>query len=106
MPEYIERENLLRQMRDSKVDKPTYGNWNLAHDCCIDIAEKIPTADVAEVEHGEWKRCEDYEIYWYECSNCGGEPLRNPMSNADFLSDYCPHCGAKMDGKDKKYGYL
>ncbi len=49
MTEYIEREELLRQMQESKADKPSYGNWDIAHDCCIDIVENISNADVEDI---------------------------------------------------------
>ena len=49
-----------------------------------------PTADVVEVRHGYWidGKCGHYKI----CSEC--------KQIADFDFDYCPHCGAKMDGKN------
>ncbi len=47
----------------------------------------IPTADVEEVRHGEW--CGTV------CSACGAS-----VSNG-FDYDYCPMCGAKMDGGTK-----
>ena len=98
MPEYIEREEALRQMRDSKDDKPKYGDWDIAHDCCIDIVENIPNADVAEVKHGEWifvykESTMHYEVDGCRCSHCNCiEEMQNKMP-------FCPNCGAKMDGK-------
>lgn len=53
-----------------------------------------PTADVVEVVHGEWiTKCVkgSWTHYRYSCSNCG--------SGFDSNSNYCPNCGAKMDGK-------
>lgn len=53
---------------------------------------KIPTADVVELRHGEWiwteNGEEDYEQFWV-CSVCGEK---------DYIeTNYCPNCGAKMD---------
>lgn len=59
------------------------------------LIEKQPASDVQEVKHGQWEeeRLVSGEIK-YTCSKCGqvfqGESL-------DF--NYCPNCGAKMDGK-------
>lgn len=54
-------------------------------------------ADAAEVVHGEWvKKTADY-VYYYACSECG-EPVLKSQWGHDFFSDYCPNCGAKMDG--------
>ena len=56
-----------------------------------------PTADVAEVKHGEWKHT-DKARYWAgkdECSECTYHYYdRRDLSHFN----YCPDCGAKMDG--------
>ena len=62
----------------------------------------IPAADVAPVVHGRW-------ISWEEAGNCVPSPDRHECSvchdaaqvlvnGFELLSDYCPNCGAKMDG--------
>ena len=72
--------------------------------------EALPAADVAPVVHGRWKALKLSEIFgWksafvgsdpvleYSCSNCGYKTVRD--CNDEFvLSNYCPNCGAKMDG--------
>jgi len=45
---------------------------------------------------GEWKKVSDTVSYWHECTVCGSRPSRN-YSGGEFLSDFCPNCGAKMD---------
>ncbi len=52
---------------------------------------KIPTADVVEVNHGEWISLEA-EIGLYSCSKCEHKILREKCN-------FCPNCGAKMDGR-------
>lgn len=64
-----------------------------------DLLEKQPTADVAEVRHGEWVHT-DYAMHWLgkdECSECTYH-----TSDRDDLSHlkYCPNCGARMDGDE------
>ena len=61
----------------------------------IDTFDYLPTADVAPVKHGRWvKEKPDVLIHWH-CSVC---------KKCYFLeepnADYCPRCGAKMDGGD------
>ena len=47
-----------------------------------------PATDVVEARHGKW--IEDHEFF--KCSECG--------YLTDYrLSNFCPDCGAKMDGK-------
>ena len=57
---------------------------------CID---SIPGVDAVEVVHGRWIWTmtgeEDYEQY-YRCSEC------NDYMYSEY--NYCPNCGAKMDG--------
>lgn len=60
--------------------------------------EDAPTADVVEVKHGEWveiKTGEKLYDYCFKCSNCNKE---TPPNSFVVSPDYCPHCGAKMDG--------
>ena len=64
--------------------------------------EALPAADVATVVHGRW-------ISWEEAGNFVPSPDRHERSvchdaaqvlvnGFELLSDYCPNCGAKMDG--------
>lgn len=57
--------------------------------------KNIPVADVAEVKHGKWDINKN-------CSVCGVYKFEGLDADvwADWDIDYCPHCGAKMDGKD------
>ena len=48
------------------------------------------------VEHGHWISHNDDGVY-HECSNCGVHDYWN-TSNVYIMFDYCPDCGAKMDG--------
>ena len=59
--------------------------------------EVIPAADVAPVVHGRWINAypdiEPNPLFMYGiCSNCGFE-----QGLSDKLN-YCPNCGARMDG--------
>ena len=94
MAEYIERETALsmreppksnRQYQTDNLDDAYGQGWDDAL-CCL---EHIPAADVAPVVHG--RKIEDGDIgcFWL-CSLCG-ECL-------PYGANYCPHCGAKMDG--------
>ena len=60
-----------------------------------DAVRKAPTVDAVEVVHGRWipyyyDECpQDADV---KCSNCGVYEPYEAMGN------YCPNCGAKMDG--------
>lgn len=60
------------------------------------LLDEIPAADVSPVRHGRWVKigttglCGD--PVW-NCSSCG-----YPAGVSVAGRDYCPNCGAKMDG--------
>lgn len=63
---------------------------------------RMPTADVEEVRHAAWikderQRRDDRKIYDYCCSLCKGAASKGEYGNYDVFTDFCPHCGAKMD---------
>ena len=59
-----------------------------------DDVEAAPTVDAVEVVHGRWIEQEKYTFgTMYDCSICGTRILDN-----GHPWNYCPNCGAKMDG--------
>nr|WP_277098314.1 hypothetical protein [Dialister invisus] len=61
--------------------------------------DNLPAADVAEVVHGQWilEREPDGKPYCFHCSVCDNDFHYIGIFTA---YDYCPNCGAKMDGMD------
>lgn len=51
-------------------------------------------ADVAPVVHGKWLRADDFVI----CSQCEAEMNQKNSLGVDNFKNYCPNCGARMDG--------
>lgn len=97
MAEYIAREELLAQLRamESYNASPMYRR---GYDDCVEAILKAPAADVAPVVHGRWDESKEHfylnngckEWINFYCSECDA-PNNSP-------TDYCPNCGAKMDG--------
>lgn len=65
---------------------------------CVEEINKIPTADVEEVKHGEWTKIDvrknGYGQIYYQHKEC-------PVSSTELFTcpyERCPRCGAKMDG--------
>ncbi len=59
------------------------------------IVEKIeeqPTVDAAPVVHGDWVKFNPHNRFM-DCSVCG-------FYQDHTTFNYCPNCGAKMDGGD------
>lgn len=64
----------------------------------------MPAADVAPVVHGSWISWEEADnfipsAHRHECSVCH-DAAQVLVNGLELLSDYCPNCGAKMDGKN------
>ena len=66
----------------------------------INSVAEMPTIDAVPVVHGEWttKRTWEHDGELY-CSVCGKSvDAYNDIRWADKMYNYCPNCGAKMDG--------
>lgn len=62
-----------------------------------EVLEDTPTADVVKVKHGKWKK-EGCGIL--VCNRCDFEYDHSGMPDEGL--NYCPNCGAKMDGTPKE----
>lgn len=77
-----------------------YQNLTLSSPEIEAIVEELPAADVAPVVHGRWVRIyEDGEpaIGQHKIGVCCSKCMKMPKDKITE-SDYCPNCGAKMDG--------
>lgn len=58
--------------------------------------------NAVEVVHGEWISDNDGFEWDVRCSVCGEEALIKEGGSHDHAySNYCPNCGAKMNGEEK-----
>ena len=92
MARYINAE-LAIQLKDKDMNY-VYDLYDLE-----DFLAGVPTADVAEVKHGEWidKFNRNRMATQSFCSACGKHSgIGGIESNRH--KPYCPNCGAKMDG--------
>ena len=80
MAEYIERKALRDALYDA--DAITMSG--------VKILNQFPGADVAPVRHGRWIASHDE---FCACSIC-----KYPVYLMWDQTNYCPNCGAKMDG--------
>ena len=86
MTEYIERKALRDTLYDA--DAITMSG--------VKILNQFPSADVALVRHGRWVSV-PHKLARV-CSVCNrDEPYKFADIDTDVY-DYCPNCGAKMDG--------
>jgi rubrerythrin len=111
--EYISKEPMIEEMRkliDSvAVNFPNATETELIilkgkYEAFIEYIQEQPAADVQPIKHGRWIGITEYckkngyipsgmGIYYW-CSECGKEEKKT--------SDYCPNCGARMDGEQNE----
>ena len=88
-----------------KEDAPWW--WQNFHSYLIvDMIKDAPGCGAEPVRHGEWiydPNATDWGIGGYVCSECHTKnnnlpcnEFKNPLRFVG--SNFCPHCGAKMDG--------
>ena len=92
MAEYIKRDTAIRAVMAAKWVDGSDGAM------AMESVASPPAADVVPVVHGRWSESKEHfylnngckEWINFYCSECDA-PNNSP-------TDYCPHCGAKMDG--------
>lgn len=99
MADYIRREDALFALRKAERGGSMTALTRLER-AYAEIRE-MPSADVAEVLHGEWLRSDDdwNSLTTIQCSSCGEEWCFETDDDVSLLNyKHCPNCGAKMDG--------
>lgn len=107
MSRYIDADRIEEVIRnDVPLKYFMTSRYNVAIRNGLKIAEilndKIPTADVKEVKHGQWNTVLDEsilehynsDVYSLTCSICG--------NTEKHISKFCPFCGARMDEEVKE----
>lgn len=96
MSKYVDIEPLENALK--AVEKR--GEVAVLLDELLSVIAKYPTADVAEVKHGRWRKERvsstgrgSYGVY--QCSICGAM-----FPDIGYGYNYCPNCGASMRGEE------
>ena len=89
MSDYIDRQAAIEAVGD--IHPLDYNSRAI-----VERLKNLPSADVEPVRHGRWEvfYAEElcgYRHAYYVCSSC--------FSSSDDEFDYCPYCGARMDGE-------
>lgn len=74
--EYISKQSLLADLNEATPR--SYFAFET-------MVREYPTEDVAPVIHAHWEDCSN----GWMCSNC--------YRDSTYDTEYCPHCGAKMN---------
>ena len=101
MARYIDADEILKHQRKIRgFDiSPENDFWDYA--VLIEDIQNAPTADVAEVKHGEWKAIVKQDNYFEPpyCDTCKCSVCGYVIDVSETVYNYCPMCGAKMDGE-------
>lgn len=100
MDEYIERKKLEEAFDNADPDvcesyPDGYSDWGFGRENVRNVIRGVPAAEVTTVVHGRWR----YFGFLLECQSCG-EIYSRHGGNGGKLWNFCPNCGAKMDGGD------
>ena len=89
MNEYIERGAAIKSLLNDSPKQVGYCREDAA-----DCIRYMDAADVAPVRHGRWIAIKvPNEWDKGQCSEC-----RSIFNSSVWGTNYCPNCGAKMDG--------
>ena len=95
--------DVMRLLRESKV--PETGAFSKGINKGLNIAlstigneQILPSVDAVEVVHGRWNQDGVYDV----CSVCNSCTLMPHLKGLSKFN-YCPNCGAKMDGDGNDY---
>lgn len=108
---------IYRQVVIDTFQRNAYDDWNQgvsttwanAFSECANMVKDIPSADVQPVRHGHWiereSGTEDKENGFETvivCSHCDFPATtfysEDCESRTQIRTDFCPNCGARMDG--------
>ena len=103
MAEYIEREALIAEFKRLSLGENSIIE-RLFADGVYAVIETFQAVDVAPVVHGRWLHTEEplgwKDVDCMECSACHDSWIIEEDYCFDDMPlwNYCPSCGAKMDG--------
>ena len=95
--EYLDRSSLVARMKYYEKHTTEESGEHYAYSVALREIRNAPAADVVEVVHGRWEPGNPI------CPVCGGDKFKDLDADVwcDWLPDFCPNCGAKMDGGDE-----
>lgn len=99
--EYIRRADAMGEITSSETQKALMAmTGEEAYVTVVGILNELPAADVAPVVHGRWDNSGRYTFPGgstaVRCTNCGCALTESEYRLNNW--NYCPVCGAKMDG--------
>ena len=93
--EYISKAKAIEDV-NCALDRETI-LFSFVRKVAISALKKIAPADVVQMVHGRWIEDEGEGYHGIHCSRCN---FSIPYGNVRMGYNFCPNCGAKMDGEE------
>lgn len=65
------------------------------------LIDEAPAVDAVEVVHGRWEQSVEKDEWYghiYTCTECEYQCMVDDGTGNEVVPNYCPNCGAKLDG--------
>ncbi len=82
----VRKSDVLKALEQNSYDEYSW------YSDFVDAIQKMPSVPQ---KTGRWESCYDY----YRCSECGEEDYVPRGFCNEFRWEYCPYCGARMEGE-------
>lgn len=114
MSDYISREAAIEKVRQAGCTDCCGSSDGLCGFCdfenAVRLVKSLPATDVEPVRHGRWECVYDDSTGETDitCSHCKNTRTVNGCfvstdgKSCYFEDDYCPNCGAKMQGAENE----
>ena len=105
MDEYISKDALQKKLNRKKAGPATKRyteGWNDAILMVKSMIHGEKAADVAPVVHGRWEKWNGDDRHHCTVCECYANAERDSYGYIayEFLDNYCPNCGAKMESEE------
>lgn len=97
MTDYISREAAMNFKLSVTADPTEIQAITKGMALYAEHIKSIPAADVAPVVRGKW----EVDGHHIRCTNCGEYMCAKDQEGIEIPREFCPNCGAKMDGGAK-----
>ena len=86
---------------EKSIECAGHGEFYEVHTVCKEDIDRMPTVDAEEVVHGRWLKLSPWNNHTQSCLCLNCDSISYQKKSGVYIGkipNYCPNCGAKMDG--------